>query len=155
TKVRRLVLDEAQILTEQAMADLVPTMNQAMNPQLVLMCTPPKPTDPSEVVVRLRSEALAGVSEAVLYVELSAPRDCDSVDRAAGRKANRWCRRRTPAKAILRMKKLLGPEDFGREALGIWDDDSDSAWAVIPQAAWLSLLDARNEPVPPVAFAVA
>jgi hypothetical protein len=35
TKVRRLVLDEAQILTESAMADLAPTMNQAENPQII------------------------------------------------------------------------------------------------------------------------
>ena len=62
TKVRRLVLDEGQILTETAMSDLVPTMNQAVNPQIILMCTPPKPGDPSEVVTRLRDEALAGDS---------------------------------------------------------------------------------------------
>jgi phage terminase large subunit-like protein len=41
SKVRRLVLDEAQILTESAMADLAPTMNQARDPQIVLMGTPP------------------------------------------------------------------------------------------------------------------
>lgn len=136
TKVRRLVLDEGQILTERAMADLVPTMNQAVNPQVVLMCTPPKPVDPSEVVTRLRAEALAGDSDGVLYVELSAPPDCDSDDRAAWRKANPSYPKRTPAKAILRMKKLLSPEDFRREALGIWDDDCGPAWQVIGRDAW-------------------
>ena len=122
TKVRRLVLDEGQILSEQAMADLVPTMNQAVNPQIVLMCTPPKPTDPSEVVTRLRTDALDGDTEGVLYVELSAPRGSDPGDRTAWKKANPSYPSRTPAKAILRMKKLLSPEDFLREALGIWDD---------------------------------
>lgn len=135
TKVRRLVLDEAQILSEAALADLVPTMNQATNPQIVLMCTPPKPTDPSEVVVRLRQEALDGDADGVLYVELSAPRGCDPGDRAAWRKANPSYPARTPAKAILRMKKLLSPEDFLREALGIWDDDIGK-WLVIPEDAW-------------------
>jgi phage terminase large subunit-like protein len=66
TKVRRLVLDEAQILTEHALSDLVPTMNQAVNPQVILMCTPPKPTDPSEVVTRLRADALGDGSTGVL-----------------------------------------------------------------------------------------
>jgi hypothetical protein len=73
TKVRRLILDEGQILSEFALADLAPTMNQAVNPQLILMGTPPKPTDPSEVWRRLREEALEGVSEGVLYAEGSAP----------------------------------------------------------------------------------
>src|SRR6266568_672621 len=135
TKVRRLVLDEGQILTEQAMADLVPTMNQAENPQIVLMCTPPKPSDPSEVVTRLREEALGGESQGVLYVELSAPRDCDPGDRAAWRKANPSYPRRTPAKAILRMRKLLSAEDFRREALGIWDEGGPG-WQVVGQDAW-------------------
>ena len=135
TKVRRLVLDEAQILSEQALADLAPTMNQAVNPQIVLMCTPPKPGDPSEVVIRLREEALNGDSDGVLYVELSAPRGCDPVDRAAWRKANPSYPKRTPAKAILRMQKLLSPEDFLREALGIWDE-GPGRWQVIAEDAW-------------------
>lgn len=135
TKVRRLVLDEGQILTEIALSDLVPTMNQAVNPQIILMCTPPKPSDPSEVVTRLRADALAGESTGVLYVELSAPPGCGPDDRAAWRKANPSYPRRTPAKAILRMRKLLSPEDFMREALGVWDDP-DGAWEVIDQDTW-------------------
>jgi phage terminase large subunit-like protein len=152
TKVRRLVLDEAQILTDAALADLVPTMNQAFNPQVVMMCTPPKPSDPSEVAARLREEALTGASDGVLYVELSAPRDCDPGDRAAWRKANPSYPKRTPAKAILRMRKLLSPEDFRREALGIWDEAAD-AWQVISQSAWLASLDASSVPGDPVCFA--
>lgn len=121
TKVRRLILDEAQILTELAMSDLVPTMNQAVNPQVILMCTPPKPADPSEVVTRLRADALGGESEGLLYVEISAPQDCDPLDREAWRIANPSYPQRTPAKAILRMRKLLSAADFTREALGVWD----------------------------------
>lgn len=135
TKVRRLVLDEGQILTEIALSDLVPTMNQAVNPQIILMCTPPKPSDPSEVVTRLRADALAGESTGVLYVELSAPPGSKPDDRVAWRKANPSYPRRTPAKAILRMRKLLSPEDFMREALGVWDDPG-GAWEVIAEDAW-------------------
>ena len=151
TKVRRLVLDEGQILSEQAMADLIPTMNQAVNPQIVLMCTPPKPTDPSEVVSRLRKEALAGDSEGVLYVELSAPRGSDPGDRAAWKKANPSYPSRTPAKAILRMRKLLSPDDFLREALGIWDE---VAAHLIPVGVWESRV-AAGRPVPQPRIAVA
>ena len=43
-------------------------MNQALNPLIILMGTPPKPTDPGEVFVNLRTEALAGTAQGVLYV---------------------------------------------------------------------------------------
>jgi len=139
TKVRRLVLDEGQILTEYALSDLVPTMNQAVNPQIVIMCTPPKPTDPGEVVTRIRAEALSGESDGVLYLELSAPADADLDDRAAWRKANLSFPTRTPARAISRMRKLLSADDFRREALGIWDADTGSD--LISAAAWAALTD--------------
>ncbi len=134
TKVRILILDEAQILTESVLADLAPTMNQARNPLIVLMGTPPKPGDPSEVFTNLRTDALSGDSEGVLYVEFSADAGSDPDDRAAWRQANPSYPSRTPARAILRMRKLLSADDFAREALGIWDSDilpaiSPTAWA--------------------------
>jgi hypothetical protein len=123
TKVRRLILDEAQILTEHALSDLAPTMNQAENPQIILMGTPPKPTDPGEVFTRLRSEALAGETDGLLFVEFSADADADPDDEAQWAKANPSYPKRTPKKAILRLRKLLSLDDFMREALGIWDSD--------------------------------
>lgn len=152
TKVRRLVLDEAQILTEGALSDMAPTMNQADNPQVILMGTPPKPTDPSEVFTNLRSEALEGTAEGVLYVEFSASPDCDPDDRAAWREANPSYPRRTGTKAILRLKKLLSPDDFRREALGVWDSDNTGP---IDMARW-RLLDvgAGDSRPKPVALAV-
>ncbi len=135
TKVRRLVLDEGQILTEAAMADLAPTMNQAANPQIILMGTPPKPTDPSEVFSRLRAEALAGQAEGVLYVEFSAPPSSDLDDRQAWQAANPSYPKRTPSKAILRMRKLLSDEDFRREAMGVWDE-VDASKQPVTSVAW-------------------
>jgi hypothetical protein len=100
-------------------------MNQAVNPQLILMGTPPKPTDPSEVWRRLREEALEGISEGVLYCELSAPVGADLDDRSAWATANLSYPHRTPMKAMVRLRKLLSDEDFRREALGIWDESAD------------------------------
>lgn len=152
TKVRRLVLDEGQILTELALSDLVPTMNQAVNPQIILMCTPPKPTDPGEVVTRLREDALSGESTGVLYVEMSAPPDCDPLDRAAWRKANPSYPRRTPARAILRMRKLLSAEDFMREALGVWDGTGSRR---LDPAVWALRADPASQVADPVAIGFA
>lgn len=152
TKVRRLVLDEAQILTEGALSDMAPTMNQATNPQVILMGTPPKPTDASEVFTNLRTEALDGRAEGVLYVEFSAPADCDPDDRAAWREANPSYPRRTPTKAILRLRKLLSPDDFRREVLGVWDSDNTGP---IDMARWRKLDIGKEAKRPaPVALAV-
>lgn len=124
TKVRRLILDEAQILSEAAMSDLVPTTNQAVNPQVILMGTPPKPSDPGEVFTALRSEALAGDTSGVLYVEFSADPECDPDDWGAVEQANPSYPLRTGQRAVLRMRKLLtNLDDYKREGLGIWDED--------------------------------
>jgi phage terminase large subunit-like protein len=136
-KVRRLILDEGQILTETAMSDLAPTMNQAVNPQIILMGTPPKPGDPSEVLTQLRTEALDGTSEGVVYIEFSADTDCDLDDREAWHKANPSLGTRTPYKAIVRLRKLLSDEDFAREALGIWGTSGGAA--VIDSTTWRKL----------------
>lgn len=141
SKVGVLVLDEGQILTENALSDLVPTTNQAENPLIVVMGTPPRPIDPGEVFKRLRSEALAGESDGVLYVEFSAERGADPDSREAWRQANPSYPKRTSAKAIHRLRKLLSTEDFVREALGIWDEDSDVVDPKIDPDAWARLGD--------------
>jgi hypothetical protein len=150
TKVRRLVLDEAQILTATALADLAPTMNQARDPLIILMGTPPKPGDPSEVFSEFRTEALAGASEGVLFVEISADADADPDDREAWKRANPSYPARTPARAILRLRKLLTTEDFIREALGVWDSDSRAF-----VEAWLAGVDDESSISGQPALAVA
>jgi hypothetical protein len=153
SKVRRLILDEAQILTEAAMADLAPTMNQAENPQMILMGTPPKPSDPGETFSNLRAEALAGSSEGVCYVEFSADDDADLDDRASWRQANPSYPHRTPARAILRLRKLLSnDDDFAREALGIWGGTASQQ--VIPRDTWDEREDVMSIPVDAFALAV-
>lgn len=127
TKVRRLILDEAQILTEAAMSDLAPTMNQAENPQIIMMGTPPKPTDPGEVFTALRKAALDGETEGSLYVEFSATPGAPVNIGEAGfwdamAEANPSHPTRTSRRAIKRLRKLLtNDDDFRREAQGIWD----------------------------------
>lgn len=127
SKVSRLILDEAQILTEATMSDLAPTMNQATNPQIIMMGTPPKPRDPGEAFTEFRRAALAGETSNALYVELSADSSAP-VDPSLPdfwpqiKKANPSFPHRTTKRAILRLHKLLSDEDdFRREVFGLWD----------------------------------
>lgn len=141
TKVRRLILDEAQILTEAAMSDLVPTTNQAWNPQIILMGTPPKPSDPGDVFTSLRAQALAGESEGILYVEYSADPKCDIDDWDAVAEANPSYPVRTGKRAILRLRKLLtNDDDYRREGLGIWDAGLQTE-RIIPAEPWAACAD--------------
>lgn len=132
-----LVFDEAQILTSKALDDMVPATNVSVNPLILMMGTPPKPTDPSEAFSARRDEALSGSSDDLLYVEFSADRNARVDDRAQWAKANPSFPHRTSEAAILRLKKNLGEESFKREALGIWDEVTRES--VVSGQAWSAL----------------
>lgn len=156
-----LIFDEAQILTDAALDDMIPATNQSRQPSgalLLFMGTPPKPTDPGDVFRRMRTEALTGEDVDTGWVEFGAdadfmptmpPAPLTAADWAQVEKANPSYPQDTPREAILRMRKKLGPESFLREGLGIWDEDAPN---VLP--GW----DARflaAEPPPVVAIGVA
>lgn len=135
-KVDALFLDEAQILTERAMEDMVPATNASPNGLVVLMGTPPRPSDPGEVFLARREGALSGDDEDVLYVEMSADKGANPDDRGQWSKANPSYPHRTSETAILRMRKLLGSaESFLREGLGVWDERRAGRRA-FPKGMW-------------------
>ncbi|EOM77914.1 hypothetical protein Rrhod_0723 [Rhodococcus rhodnii LMG 5362] len=144
TDVDVLVFDEAQILGESAMEDMVAAQNVAANPLTILTGTPPRPRDPGEVFTNARQEALDGDSDEVLYIELSADRGADPLDRDQWRKANPSFPHRTSERAMLRMKKNLSESSFVREALGVWDEVSVHR-AVIRATDWAALSDIGPE----------
>lgn len=129
-----LVFDEAQILKDNALDDMIPAMNQSRQPSgglLLFMGTPPRPTDPGEAFSRMREEALSGEDEDTGWVEFGAdpgfiptptPGKLTEADWAQVEKANPSFPSDTPRNAVLRMRKKLGPESFIREGLGIWDE---------------------------------
>jgi hypothetical protein len=136
-----LVFDEAQIMTEATLEDMAAAQNVARNPLTFMMGTPPRPKDPGEVFTLLRQEALDGDSDGVLYIELSADRGCDLMDRDQWRKANPSFPKRTSERAMLRLRKMLKSDDsWRREGLGIWDEFSVHR-PVITASAWRDLQD--------------
>lgn len=147
------VFDEAQILGQKALDDMIAAMNVAPNPIYLMIGTPPKPSDPSEAFSTRRREALevkkliaAGedVANDTLFVEISADKNANPEDRAQWRKGNPSYPHRTPESAMLRMKKALGEDSFLREGLGIWDDDTGAS-RLITAVEW----DALGVATPP------
>ena len=151
------VFDEAQILGEKALEDMVAATNQSRQPAgalLFFMGTPPRPTDPGEEWLARRSEALevkpldqvVGLSDDMVYIEFSADKDADPDDRAQWAKANPSFPHRTPLESMLRMRKQLKNEDsFKREAMGIYDAlDSgqvidDVSWGLVKDPASMAI----------------
>lgn len=145
-KVAIIVFDEAQILTENAIDDMVPSTNRHPNPLIIYIGTPPKPSDPGAVFTNLREEALSGETDTTLYIEMSADKDADPNDREQWRKANPSYPRHTSTRAMLRMKKNLTPQSFLLEALGIWN--GTATVGVFNAGAWGRTAKAGPAPAP-------
>lgn len=118
-----LIFDEAQILSDKAMSNMLATMNTSRFGLQLYVGTPPKPEDQSETFKRMRREALAGTLVDGAWVEFGADPDAGDDDRSQWRKANPSYPKRTPAQSLLRLKRKLTPADWRREGLGIWDAD--------------------------------
>lgn len=150
------VFDEAQILTEVALDNMIAATNQSRFPHgalLFYMGTPPKPTDPGEVFTNRRKKALAtkddetvyAESGDALYVECSADPDVghkdgpglDDIEQVAI--ANPSYPHRTPPISIARLRENLASDDsWRREGLGVWDSFEQTEQA-IAGGDWLRL----------------
>lgn len=110
-------------MSNEALENMGAAQNVAKNPLCFVMGTPPRPRDKGEFFTLLRQEALDGDSDGTLYIEMSADRGADPMDRDQWRKANPSFPARTSERAMLRLrKKLKNPDSWRREALGIWDE---------------------------------
>jgi hypothetical protein len=137
-----LVFDEAQKLGLKALEDMVPATNQSRNPHGALVFfigTPPRPEDDGEAFSAKRRQALEGnPDDDMVYVEFSADRGADPMDRKQWRKANPSYPHRTPTDSMLRMRKNI-PDDASwlREAMGVWDEDDVKR--LVSPARWAEL----------------
>lgn len=117
-----LIMDEAQILSDKAMSNMLATMNTSRFGLHLYIGTPPKPEDMSESFTRMRTDALAGKLPDGAWVEFGGDRDSKADDRKQWRKANPSYPHRTPAQSMLRLKRKLTEADWLREGLGVWDE---------------------------------
>lgn len=121
-------------MSEGAMATMIPTQNRAANPQTLMMGTPPGPLDPGEVFTRLRARALAGQGKRTLWVEWAAGPKADPASPESWAAANPSYPERTRREAMEQMLDDLSPDDFRREALGIWGEQAGRA--ALRASAW-------------------
>lgn len=154
-KVDIEVFDEAQILGEKALEDMIPATNQSEQPSgglIFYMGTPPRPVDPGEEFASRRAGALSGQEDDIAYVEFSADDDADPDDEAQWAKANPSYPERTPLESMQRMRKNLRNDDsFRREALGIW---ATSSPRVIDEESWKRVADATSMPIERLVLAI-
>lgn len=141
TDVDVIVFDEGQHLSNDALENMGAAQNVAVNPLCFVVGTPPRPKDKGEWFTLLRQEALDGESDGTLYIEFSADRGADPMDRDQWRKANPSFPVRTSERAMLRLRKKLKNEDsWRREALGIWDE-VQKQFSPINGALWADAVD--------------
>ena len=140
-----LIMDEAQILSDKAMSNMLATMNTSRFGLHLYIGTPPKPEDMSESFTRMRTDALAGKLPDGAWVEFGGERNAKGDDRTQWRKANPSFPHRTPAQSMLRLKRKLTEADWLREGLGVWDEEGKSA-SLISESEW----SARSVDAPPV-----
>lgn len=148
------IFDEAQILTDKALEDMIAATNQSRHRHgalLFFMGTPPRPVDPGEAFMFKRAQALSGKSQDIAYVEMSADDDADPDDREQWAKANPSFPDLTSLDSMLRLRENLPSVDsWMREGLGIWDSEGSVG---LPLSAWVALADAESA-AEPAAFAV-
>lgn len=145
-----LVSDEAQILSQRAMQDMLATMNTSRLGLHIYCGTPPKPGDNAEMFSVMRQEAIAQESTDLVWIECSADEDGDMDDLSQWMKANPSCPKRTPVVSIQRLRRRLDDDGFRREALGLWGTTEEAS--VFDIKLWNDLVDPAAEQPGPVAL---
>jgi hypothetical protein len=157
----RLILDEAQQLSRQAMGAVLPTLSARPNPQVNYFGTPPVDGNQSDQWESVRDRGHAGGDPQLAWLEWSAetkydddgrklPVDLD--DREGWGYANPALGIRITAEAIERERVALDADEFARERLCLWDGSGGQA--VLDAATWAGLERADSKPTDPVAFGI-
>ena len=147
-----LILDEAQILPDDAWSAMLPSVSAQANPQIWLVGTPPGPNDAGDVFGRVRSSATSGKDERVAWLEWSADGDIAVEDRKLWAASNPALGGRIDMESVEDELHSMDATTFARERLGMWA--SDRQLAVIPGDVWAGLATDEVPDVPISAIGV-
>ena len=149
-----VVMDEAQVMSDDALEALSPTTAAAplKNRQLIWTGTPPAPGMSSQVWSRMREDALKDNSVRVCWHEWSAApeSDLDSPDTWA--QANPALGLRVNEEDLAEDRQSFSDQGFARERLGVWSSITSSG--VIPFDAWSDRADEHSLAVDRLALGV-
>lgn len=134
-----LVMDEAQELSDDALAALLPTISASPsgNPQMIMTGTPPSEGMDGEVFTRTRVAGVEGKDRRLCWHEWSCEGavDMDSPDIWA--MSNPALGSRLNIETVADERAAMDDETFGRERLGMWSVAGSQR--VIPNDAWQML----------------
>lgn len=148
-----LICDEAQELTDDELAALLPTIaaSPSGNPQFIVLGTPPRPGE-GAVFRRIRRE---GASSAPGYAwtdyGIAEGDEPDLNDRKVIEAANPSLPQLLSWDEVDRERTSMAPETFYRERLGRWDDPSHT-FSVFP--SWPRLVGVAGDAVTAIGVAV-
>ncbi len=131
-------LDEAFLLSDQAMGALLPTLSARPNPQI--WYTSSAPHRDSEVLHRIRDRGRAGGDGRLFYAEWACDADADPASRDGWYQANPALGIRISEDFIEAELGALSATEFARERLGI-PENPETVESVIPLDVWAGLFD--------------
>lgn len=143
-----LLLDEGQILGDEAWEAMLPTVSARPNHQIWLLGTPPLSTNDGIVFDRFRTRGIEGKDHRSAWFEWSADPNADLDDAEQWAQANPALGGRISWDNVIAERAVASDEGFARERLGIWDGGTASQ--VISPDRWhgcadTSLRDAGGE----------
>jgi len=151
-----ILMDEAQELTAQDLASLLPTLSARPNPQILYTGTVDAKADQFRAV---RERGVSGTSPSLCFLEWSAPEDtpdADLSDIEVWRQANPALGIRIAPEFVERELEAMrnNLDAFKQERLSIWPPLAAGAFSVVTADAWKSAQDPRGVIVGAPRFAV-
>jgi phage terminase large subunit-like protein len=134
-----LLLDEGQILNDQAWEAILYTVSARPNHQIWLLGTPPLDLTDGVVFDRFRNRGLEGKDHRSAWFEWSAPPGCDLDDPESWATANPALGGRVSYDNVIAERAVASDEGFSRERLGMWSDVTSQR--VISAQSWGLLAD--------------
>jgi len=137
----RLLLDEGQILTDEAWEAILYTVSARPNHQIWLVGTPPLSIEEGVVFDRMRNRGIEGKDHQMAWFEWSADANCDLDDPQSWAQANPALGLSITHDTILTERAAASDEGFARERLGMWADITSHR--VISADSWSRCADAN------------
>lgn len=141
-----LILDEAQELSSDALAALLPTTaaGPQNNPQVIMLGTPPAPNMEGDAFKRIREDGVAGQDDSLSWHEWSCEPGDDPDDPEVWAACIPALGSRIRWETVEAERAAMDEETFMRERLGLWN--SATGTAVISQEQWQSIADPESQP---------